>query len=127
MQNLNELESKSIFINREAARKYKNPALLWSMGKDSTTLLYLTKKAFFGKIPFPVVHIDTSFKFPEIYEFREKYSREWGLNLIVAQNKAALSKGIKCSPENVMNCCTELKTNALKQAVEENGFDALLV
>ena len=73
MSHLNDLESKSIFIMREAYEKFENLALLWSIGKDSTTLLWLAKKAFFGKIPFKVVHIDTGYKFDEIYKFRQKY------------------------------------------------------
>ena len=131
MQNLNELENRSIFIMREAVKKYKKPALLWSMGKDSTTMLHLARKAFFGKIPFPVVHIDTSFKFPGVYEFREKYAKEFGINLVIAQNKSALQNGIKCGKEcdssGVLICCNELKTNALKQAIKENDFDAVFV
>jgi sulfate adenylyltransferase subunit 2 len=74
---LQELENKSIYIIREAYARFKNIALLWSIGKDSTSLLWITRKAFFGKIPFPVIHIDTSFKFEEIYQFRDKYAKEW--------------------------------------------------
>ena len=69
MDYLDELESKSIYIIREAYKQFRNIALLWSIGKDSTALLWLCRKAFFGKIPFPVVHLDTSYKFKEIYEF----------------------------------------------------------
>lgn len=74
---LNELESKSIYIIREAYWEYKNSlAILWSMGKDSTTLLHLARKAFLGRLPIPVVHIDTGLKFKEIYEFRDKYAKK---------------------------------------------------
>ncbi len=69
MDHLDMLENKSIYIIREAYYRFKNIAMLWSVGKDSTTLLWLIRKAFFGKIPFPIIHIDTSYKFPDMYEF----------------------------------------------------------
>ena len=84
LSHLDKLENQSIFIIREAYSQFRNVAMLWSIGKDSTTLLWLTRKAFFGQIPFPVLHIDTSYKFKEIYEFRNKYTNEWNLNLIIA-------------------------------------------
>ena len=124
MTHLEKLENQSIFIIREAYSQFRNVAMLWSIGKDSTTLLWLVRKAFFGKIPFPVVHIDTTHKFPEIYEFRDKYAKEWNLNLIVAKNELALKKGV--SPEKgKFACCTELKTNALKEAIAKYKFRAL--
>jgi sulfate adenylyltransferase subunit 2 len=127
MTNLNDLEQKSIFVLREALNKFKNPALLWSIGKDSTTLLWLIKKAFYGKVPFPVVHIDTTYKFPEMYEFRDKLAKEWGLNLIVEKNEEAIARGISYTTHDAFICCNELKTNGLKQAVEKHEFDALFV
>ncbi len=126
MDHLDELESKSIYIIREAYKHFRNIAALWSIGKDSTTLIYLCRKAFYGNIPFPVMHIDTSFKFREIYEFRDKYTKEWGLNLIVAKNEKAIKDGMGPHKDK-LNCCTELKTNALKQAMEECRFRALLL
>lgn len=123
-QYLNKLENQSIFIIREAYAQFRKVAVLWSIGKDSTTMLWLARKAFFGRIPFPVVHIDTTYKFKEIYEFRDRYSKEWGLNLIVAKNEKALKEGV--GPEKgKFQCCTELKTNALKQAIAKYGFRAL--
>ena len=124
---LDELEAKSIFIIREAYHQFKDKlALLWSIGKDSTTMLYLARKAFFGKVPFPVIHIDTSYKFEEIYEFRDKYAKEWNLKLIIARNEEALKEGM--SPEKgKFACCTALKTEALKQVIKKYGFKALLV
>ncbi len=124
---LNELESKSIYIIREAYWEYKDKlAMLWSMGKDSTTLLYLVRKAFFGEIPISIMHIDTAFKFKQIYEFRDKYAKEWGLKLIIAKNEEALNAGV--SPEkDKFACCTALKTEALKREIEKYKFEALLV
>ena len=118
------LEDNSIFIIREAYSRFRRIALLWSIGKDSTTLLWLIRKAFFGRIPFPVIHIDTTYKFREIYDFRDKQAKEWDLDLIVVQNRAALEKGMR--PERgQFDCCMELKTNALRMAIAEHGFKAL--
>jgi sulfate adenylyltransferase subunit 2 len=124
MSHLDKLENQSIFIIREAYSQFRNVAMLWSIGKDSTTLLWLMRKAFYGKIPFPVVHIDTTYKFTEIYEFRDKYAKEWDLRLIIAKNEEALNRGIGSHKEK-FECCTELKTNALKNAIEEHKFKAL--
>ena len=127
MELLDELESKSIFIIREAYKKFKKVALLWSMGKDSTVLLWLTRKAFYGKIPFPIMHIDTTFKFPEMYSFRERYAKEWKLNLLIEKNEDALARGISYKTHNSLLVCTELKTNALKKAIIKHKFKALFV
>ena len=126
MDYIDTLESKSIYIIREAYRQFKDIALLWSIGKDSTTLLWLTRKAFYGKIPFPVVHIDTSYKFKEIYEFRDKWAREWGLRLIVGRNEEAIKAGMG-PDKGKLECCTALKTDALKMTIAEHGFKALLL
>jgi len=124
LSHLDRLESQSIYIIREAYSQFRNVAMLWSIGKDSTTLLWLVRKAFFGTVPFPVMHIDTSYKFKQIYQFRDKYAREWGLNLLVARNEQALQAGV--SPQKgKFQCCTELKTNALKNAIARHGFRAL--
>ncbi len=96
------------------------------MGKDSTTLVHLAKKAFLGGVPIPVIHIDTTFKFKQIYEFRDHYAREWNLNLIIVRNEAALQNQV--SPDKGrFNCCTALKTEALKQAIGKYGFKALFL
>jgi sulfate adenylyltransferase subunit 2 len=121
---LDKLENQSIFIIREAYSQFRKVAMLWSIGKDSTTLLWLIIKAFFGKVPFPIIHIDTTYKFKEIYEFRDKYAQKWNLNLIIAKNEEALNKGI-CPEKGKLQCCTELKTNALKKAISKYGFKAL--
>ncbi len=126
MNYLNELENKTIYIIREAYNRFKDIALLWSIGKDSTCLLWIARKAFFGKVPLPVVHIDTTFKFKEIYQFRDKYAKEWNLNLIFSKNRKALKEGI--SPEKgKLECCNSLKTEALKTTIKENDFRALLL
>lgn len=131
MTNTNEyleaLEAKSIYIIREAFWKYRDKlALLWSIGKDSTTLVHLVRKAFFGKVPFPVIHIDTTFKFKEIYKFRDKFAKKYSLNLIIAKNEAALKN--KMSPEKgSFACCNALKTEALKQAIKRYHLKALLL
>lgn len=77
MNRINKLESKSIHIIREAYSEFKNLCMLWSIGKDSTVLLWLTKKAFFGHVPFPLIHIDTHFKIPEMIEYRDRLGMEW--------------------------------------------------
>ncbi len=79
---LDALESQSVFILREAYKKIGDVAMLWSLGKDSNVMIWLARKAFFGHVPFPVVHVDTGKKFPEMYAFRDHYAKEWGLNLI---------------------------------------------
>jgi len=118
------LKEKSLFIIREAKAQFKNPAVLWSTGKDSTAMLALIKEAFFGKVPFPVVHLDTGYKFPEIYEFRDRIVKEWGLNLIIEKRD-----NTNFHPEKVdhFKCCTELKTNALKGVLKKHRFDALIM
>jgi sulfate adenylyltransferase subunit 2 len=121
---LDKLENQSIFIIREAYSQFRNVAMLWSIGKDSTTLLWLVRKAFFGNIPFPALHIDTTYKFKEIYAFRAKYAKEWGLKLLIAKNDEAIRKGI-CPDKGKFQCCNELKTVALKKAIAKHGFKAL--
>ena len=107
MSNLKDLEQKSIFIIREAFNKFKNPALLWSIGKDSTTLLWIIKKAFYGKVPFKVIHLDITYKFPEMYEFRNKLAKEWGLDLFIEKNEEALGRGIGYKTHSAFECCNE--------------------
>ncbi|MEU7865574.1 sulfate adenylyltransferase subunit CysD [Dactylosporangium sp. NPDC049140] len=123
---LRELEDEAVHHIRETVERFERPALLWSMGKDSTTLLWLVRKAFFGEVPLPVLHIDTSYKFPAMYEFRERIAEQWGLDLRVHRNEAALAGGM--GPERGrLECCTALKTDALKQAIAVHGHDAVLL
>ena len=94
MSDLDALESQSLFILREAFNRIDKLAMLWSVGKDSNVMVWLARKAFFGRVPFPVVHVDTSYKLPEMIEFRDRMARDWGLDLIVGQNKEALAAGM---------------------------------
>src|SRR5580658_10001190 len=124
MGDLDELESQSVFILREAFRKVEKLALLWSIGKDSNVLVWLARKAFFGRVPFPALHIDTSYKLPEMIAFRDRMAREWGLELIVGQNGAALAGGMAHTRGRVA-CCTALKTEGLKDVIAREGFSGI--
>src|SRR2546430_1610889 len=94
LDKLSKLENQSIYILREAFNKFEKLAMLWSIGKDSTVLLWLARKAFFGHVPFPLVHIDTTYKIQSMIEYRDKLVREWNLNLVVGSNKKVLDSGI---------------------------------
>lgn len=117
---LQQLEQKSIYILREARAKFKNIAVLWSMGKDSGTCLYLCRKVFFGKIPFPAIHIDNGQDFKETYEFRDKLVKEWNINLLVV--KAEYKKDEISGTVDGLS-----KVEALKKITDEHKFDALIV
>ena len=115
MDQLETIEAQSIFILREAYRSFKNLVMLWSIGKDSTVLLWLTRKAFFGHVPIPLMHVDTSFKVPAMIEYRDRFAREWKLNMIVGQNEKAL-KAKETFPDGKLtrlDCCAALKSEAL--------------
>jgi len=127
MDRLDELESRSIYVIREAYAQFRKLALLWSIGKDSTSLVWLARKAFFGRLPFPVMHIDTGYKFPEIYSFRDRYVREFGLRLVIARNEDALASGMGPDRKDKLLCCTQLKTEALKGTILKHAFEALLL
>jgi len=124
---LSELEQKSIYIMREAYARERNCALLWSMGKDSTSMVWIARKAFLGTIPFPVIHIDTTYKFKEIYAFRDAYAKKWQLDLMISKNEAALRDKTVSPHQEKFACCNALKTEALKQTVAQHGFKALLL
>jgi len=119
MDYLDKLEAQSIYIFREAYREFKNLGMLWSIGKDSTVLLWLARKAFFGHIPFPLIHIDTAYKIPEMIKYRNKLAKEWNFNLIVGQNKKALEEKLTFPDSNVdrITCCKNLKSEALKRSL----------
>lgn len=122
MDYLEKLEAHSIYIFREAYREFKHLAMLWSIGKDSTVLLHLARKAFFGHVPFPLIHIDTSFKIPEMIEYRNRLAMQLKLNLIVGQNIEALKNKITFPDGAVdrLTCCKLLKTEALKNTLSGN-------
>jgi sulfate adenylyltransferase subunit 2 len=119
MDHLEALESQSVHILREAYREFKSLVMLWSIGKDSTVLLWLARKAFFGHVPFPLMHIDTAFKIPEMIDYRNSIALEWKLNLLVGQNKPVLERGLTFPDGKVdrLTCCKSLKSEALKHTL----------
>lgn len=119
MDHLQQLENKSVHIFREAYANFKNMCMLWSIGKDSTVLLWLARKAFFGHVPFPLVHIDTAYKIPEMIEYRDKLAKEWNLNMVYGQNEKALAEKQTYPDGNVdrIQCCKNLKTDALRNTL----------
>jgi sulfate adenylyltransferase subunit 2 len=123
---LDELEHRSIYVIREARAKIKNLAMLWSIGKDSTVLLWLVRKAFFGHVPFPMIHIDTTKKIPEMIAFRDRVAKEWNLDLIVGKNEEALAAGMGPHLGKV-TCCGALKKDGLQQVLEKHKFRGILL
>ncbi len=123
---LTELADESIYIIREAYSQVKNIVVLWSMGKDSTVLLHLVRKAFLGTYPFPILHIDTSYKMPEMIAWREQFAKKHGIQLLVHKNELSLSKGMGPGRGQV-DCCQALKTDALAQAIDKYGIRALVL
>lgn len=119
MDHLDQLENKSVHIFREAYANFKNICMLWSIGKDSTVLLWLARKAFFGHVPIPLVHIDTHYKIPEMIEYRDRLAKEWNLIMIYGQNEEALQNKQTFPDGNVdrISCCGNLKTEALKNTL----------
>jgi len=119
MDHLELLEATSVHILREAYANFKNLGMLWSIGKDSTALLWLARKAFFGHVPFALIHIDTHFKIPEMIEYRDRLTKEWRLTMIVGTNQAALDSRQTFPDGQVdrITCCRLLKTQALKDTL----------
>ena len=117
MSHLDDLENQSVYILREAYKHFKELCMLWSIGKDSTVMLWLTRKAFLGHVPFPLVHIDTSYKVPAMIEYRDRLAREWKLQMVVGQNRKALAEGMG-PEEGRLTCCRALKTEALKHTLD---------
>jgi sulfate adenylyltransferase subunit 2 len=119
------LEAESIHIFREAAAQFRKPVLMYSIGKDSTVLLHLARKAFFPQpVPFPLLHIDTTWKFKDMIAFRDRTARELGLDLIVYTNEDGIKRGINPIDHAPSIHTDVLKTQALKQALDKYGFDA---
>ena len=123
MDHLDQLESESVYIFREAFNRIDRLAMLWSLGKDSNTMVWLAKKAFFGRVPFPVLHIDTGRKFPEMYAFREKYARQWDLNLVVRPCPPVeqVDPGLPPAARSAAR-----KTLGLRNVLAELGFQGII-
>ena len=122
---LKNLESESIHIMREVVAEFKKPVMLYSVGKDSSVMVRLAQKAFYpGEFPFPLMHIDTGYKFPEMYAFREEFCRKIGAKLIVERNESWITQGCHPLDIGVDKCCSYLKTGALLEAIHKHGFDA---
>ncbi len=125
MTHLKQLEQESIHIIREVVAEFRNPVMLYSVGKDSAVMIRLAQKAFHpGKFPFPLMHVDTGYKFPEMYEFRDNYTKSIGARLIVESNTQAIESGLHPSRIGNDKCCQQLKTRALLDAIAKHGFDA---
>ena len=125
LTHLRQLEAESIHIIREVAAEFEKPVMLYSIGKDSSVLLRLAQKAFHpGPIPFPLLHIDTTYKFREMIEFRDRQAAHIGVNLIVHTNTEAIAAGTQPYAVGTQRCCGLLKTKALLDALQDGGFDA---
>jgi sulfate adenylyltransferase subunit 2 len=121
------LEAESIHIMREVASEFQRPVMLYSIGKDSSVLLRLAQKAFHpGQIPFPLLHIDTTYKFREMIEFRDRYTAEIGAKLIVYTNREAIDDGANPYRLGTQRCCGLLKTKALLDGLRQGNFDAAI-
>lgn len=123
MDHLDELENISVYILREAYANFKNLGMLWSMGKDSTVLLWLTRKAFLGHVPFPLIHIDTHYKIPEMIAYRNQLTRDWHLPMVIGWNSEALEEKRTFPDGHVdrITCCNLLKSQALKNTLNGTG------
>ena len=124
---LRALEEESIYILREVAAEFARPAMLYSIGKDSSVMLRLALKAFYpAKPPFPLLHVDTTYKFREMIEFRDRVARELGFSLIVQTNHEAIADGASPFRLGTQKCCYFLKTRPLLEAISQNGIDAAI-
>ncbi|HEX9024701.1 MAG TPA: sulfate adenylyltransferase subunit CysD [Geobacteraceae bacterium] len=122
---LKNLESESIHIMREVVAEFRKPVMLYSAGKDSGVMVRLAQKAFYpGGLPFPLMHIDTGYKFPEMYAFRDEFCRRSGAELIVESNEQRIARGCHPLDIGVEKCCGYLKTGALLEAIRKHKFDA---
>jgi sulfate adenylyltransferase subunit 2 len=122
---LKQLESESIHIMREVVAEFKNPVMLYSVGKDSSVMVRLAQKAFYpGKFPFPLMHVDTGYKFKEMYEFRDTFVKDIGAKLLIYKNEEWIARGTHPSTLGCDKCCAQLKTQALLDGIKKYGFDA---
>jgi sulfate adenylyltransferase subunit 2 len=127
LSHLDRLEAESLYIIREVAAECRNPVLLYSIGKDSGVLLHLAMKAFYpGRLPFPLLHVDTTWKFREMIAFRDRCVRDAGADLIVHTNREGVAAGITPFTHDSRLYTDVMKTQALKQALDKHGFDAAL-
>jgi sulfate adenylyltransferase subunit 2 len=125
LTHLRALEAESIHIIREVVAEFARPVMLYSIGKDSSVMVRLAQKAFYpGKLPFPLLHVDTTFKFGEMTEFRDRFTRDIGAKLIVHANRQAIEEGANPFRLGTQKCCSLLKTRALLDALDAGGFDA---
>jgi len=125
LTHLRQLEAESIHIMREVASEFQNPVMLYSIGKDSSVMLHLAKKAFYPSAPpFPLMHVDTTWKFPEMYTFRDNMAEEIGMDLIVHINQEGLAQGVGPFTHGSAVHTDVMKTQSLKQALDKYGFDA---
>src|SRR5262245_5849827 len=125
LDHLRALEAESIHIMREVVAEFERPVMLYSIGKDSSVLLRLAQKAFHpAPIPFPLLHIDTTYKFREMIEFRDRYTASIGARLIVHTNTEAIAEGTQPFLVGTQRCCGALKTKSLLDALQAGGFDA---
>jgi len=125
LTHLQKLEAESIHIMREVAAEFDNPVMLYSVGKDSAVLLHLARKAFApGKIPFPLLHVDTNWKFKEMIEFRDEMAEEYGFELLVHKNPEGMAMGVGPFTHGSAKHTDVMKTQGLKQALDQYGFDA---
>lgn len=132
MDHLDELEQQSVYILREAYRHFENLCMLWSIGKDSTVMLWLARKAFFGHVPFPLIHIDTGYEIPEVIEYRDRIARELKLHMLYGVHEEALAAK-RTFPDTQhlpadhpgrltrKQCCSLLRTEALKRTLDGSG------
>lgn len=126
MDHLTRLEQQSVYLFREAYRAFDSIVMPWSMGKDSNVLIWLAKKAFLGRVPFPLLHIDTTYEFPEMYEFREWARQHHGVDVRVVINEEARARGIGYESHDPVTVTHELKTLALQKALAEGKWQALI-
>lgn len=125
LSNLDMLEAESIHIIREVVAECLKPVMLYSVGKDSSVLLHLARKAFFpDPMPFPLLHVDTGFKFPEMYAFRDEVALRYGLSLVVERDEEGTARGVNPLRDGTVACCSQLKTRALVSALARGGYDA---
>src|ERR1700730_1488049 len=125
LSHLQALEAESIHIIREVASEFQRPVMLYSIGKDSSVMVRLAQKAFYpGPIPFPLLHVDTTYKFKEMIEFRDTFAAELGVKLIVHSNTSALEAGANPNRLGTERCCGLLKTQSLLDALRAGSFDA---